>query len=308
MNIHQSQRLDAADTIFLSNQLEQRRLQALDKHYPELKGRLLVPIGRNYHPGVEIISYEMYDMVGIAKIIANYATDFRKVDIRASEHFGKVKTLGDSTEHSYLDLDRSSLAGKPVLGRRVEAARRAILLAEDSIIAFGDEEHDLVGLLNHPNIPDESAIDIGGSVTEWENKTAEQIVDDLMLGENTVMSQSSYVEVATDLVLPPTSYTIADGKKMPYSEKTALEWYRGKSQTVRNVTKWHHLETAGDGGSKRAMFYRADPGYLEHPVSVEFRAPLGPEQSGGVIKQIYDSRVGGVHVFYPLSALYLDGI
>lgn len=304
----ESERYDAADTIFFERELAQKKATAYEKKYPELKGRTIVPTVFDYDSAVEQVGYEMYDLVGIARVIENYATDFRRVDTNASEHFARIKGFGASVGMSFQDIRRARLAGKPLEQRKFNAARRAILLADDQAIAFGNALLNFQGILNHPNIPIISAIDVGSGVTEWENKTAEQILADMSLGVTTIETQSNHVEAPNALVLPPSKYAIASLKVMAGTDTTVVTHFLRNQDKIRSVESWGHLDAAGAGGTARALFYKRDPDYVEHPVPQDFETPVPPQWKGGEMETLFHARFGGVIVRYPLSAVYMDNL
>jgi hypothetical protein len=108
--------------------------------------------------------------VGTPKVVTNYATGFPRADVTGVEFTAKVKSIGDSFGYSVMDIRRARLGRKPLSERKANAARKGILEKDDRIIAFGEADHGLVGLLNHPNIPITSATDIGSGVTAWASK------------------------------------------------------------------------------------------------------------------------------------------
>lgn len=303
-----SQRYDEADTVFFDRELTQKKAIAYEKKYPELKGRLVVPANFDYDPAVETIIYEMYDLVGAAQLVENYATDFRRVDTSTGEFSAKVKAFGASVGMTFQDIRRARMANKPLEQRKFNAARRAILLADDQAIALGNTQLGFTGVLNHPNVPEVSAVDIGGGVTQWENKTGEQIVADLSLGLSTILTQSNGVEQPNAVVLPPTSYSVAALKTLTNTSVTALQHFLKNQQSITSIESWAQLEAAGTSSSKRALFYKRDPDYLEHPVPQDFETPVPPQWKGGEMETLFHSRFGGVIIRYPLAFLYMDHI
>lgn len=309
-------RADAADTMFVERELLQKKAQAYEKKYPQLKGRLFVPLGTNYDPAVEIIVYEMYDQVGMAKVITNYANDFPRAEVSGIEYPAKVKSLGDSFGYSVMDVRRARMAGRPLESRKSNAARRAMLEKEEVITALGDADHKLVGLLNNENVPTITAVDIdvtGAVVTEWAHKTAAQILVDLNLFESTIQTNTKGTESPDTLLLPPGELTRIRQMRLDDSDMTVLEWFLSKSQSIRNVDSWHFLDTAGLKADEvtacqRAMAYRRDIDYVEHPLPQDFEYPVPLALKGMEYEQICHERTGGVIMRYPLGSLYMDGI
>lgn len=311
MGTESTDRWDDADTIFFARELEQVKAKAYEKRYQELEGRNIVPPVFDYDPAVETITYESYESIGVAALIENYATDFRRVDTKSKQESHKVKSFGDSVGWTFQDIRRARMAGKPLEARKVNAARRAILLVDDKVIAFGDTALNFTGVLNHPNVPIISAIDIdptGAVVTAWALKTGAQLLADLMLGQSTVHTQSSGVEQPDTLVLPPSCYALAAMLTIGQTDTTILEHFLKNQKFIRNVISWFPLETAGAGGTKRALFYKRDPDYLEHPIPQDFETPVPPQWKGGELETLFHARFGGVIIRFPLAMLYMDGL
>lgn len=304
----ESIRLDAADTVFFTGDLEAKRAAAVERHYPELKGRKFVPVGTNYDPGCETISYDMFDHVGVAKIVANYATDFPRVNVSSGRFPAPVKSLGDSFGYSIMDIRRARMAGVALEQRNANAAFKVIMEADDRIIALGDAGTGLVGMLNHANVPIVAVIPgVGGNT--WALKTAAEILRDLNFMETSIGTNTQQREQPDTILLPPAEYTRAAQTPMfagqPWS---IIDFFLSKSQGIRNIDSWAYLTTAGAGGVQRAMAYKRDADYIEHPVPQDFEYPTPPQLKGMEIEQICHSRVGGVINRFPLACVYMDGL
>ena len=77
--------LDANESAFFQRELEYVKSNTYDVKYPELKARRLFPLNPEVDPGATKITYQQYDQTGIAKIIANYADDLPRADIKGKE-------------------------------------------------------------------------------------------------------------------------------------------------------------------------------------------------------------------------------
>ena len=73
--IQSTGRLDANESIFFARELEYVKSKAYDVKYPANNALALFPVSTEADAGADYISYESYDMIGMAKIIANYADD-----------------------------------------------------------------------------------------------------------------------------------------------------------------------------------------------------------------------------------------
>ena len=83
-------RKDAGDTIFVAKELESVKAKTYDQKFANLNALKLFDMSSEVDPGADTISYQSLGAVGMAKTIANYATDFARVDVMAEEHIAKV--------------------------------------------------------------------------------------------------------------------------------------------------------------------------------------------------------------------------
>ena len=88
--------LDSAQTIFFARELEAKKAQTYDVIRAPLKAFELIPVSTEAGPGAEAIVYEQYDSTGIAKIIANYADDLPRAEVKGQEFTARVKSVGNS--------------------------------------------------------------------------------------------------------------------------------------------------------------------------------------------------------------------
>src|SRR5690606_3742705 len=146
--------LDANESVFFARELEFVKSRSYDKKYAELKARLLIPVSSEAEAWADAIVYESYDQVGAAKLIAGYADDLARADVKGQEHINPVKSLGCSYGYNIMEIRKSQARGKSLEQRKANAAKRAILQKENSLAFLGDSATGLNGFLNHPNVPD----------------------------------------------------------------------------------------------------------------------------------------------------------
>lgn len=302
--------MDADESIFFSRQLEHVKSKSYDVKYADLKARKLIPVSSDAGPGAETIKYEQYDQVGVAKILASYADDLPRADVKGKEFVGVIRGLASSYGYSLQEIRAAKFAGKPLEQRKANAAKRAILQKENSIAFFGDSNHNLRGLINHPNISSTTvAADGTGATTTFSTKTPAQIVRDLHKVVNFVVENTKGVEIPNTLLLPLTQYNYIASTPWSTSNdgKTILQHFLETSQYVKNVDWINELKGAGAGGTDRMLTYRRDPDALTLEIPQDFEQ-LDVEQRNLEFIVPCHSRIGGVLVYYPLSIAYVDGI
>ena len=239
--------LDADQTMFFQRELEHIKSRTYDIRYAELKARSLIPVSGEAGPGAESITYYQYDMVGVAKIIANYATDLPRADVRGKKFTSPVESLGASYGYSVQDIRAAAKAGKPLEQRKANAARRSIEQQINTIALFGNADHNLPGFLNNENVPVASvAADGTGSSTEWSTKTPDQVVRDMNALANGIVSTTKGAEVPTTLLLPLSQFTyIASTRMGDGSDTTILKFFLENSPFIREVDWVNELDEIG---------------------------------------------------------------
>lgn len=309
--------LDADESVFFARELEYVKSRSYDKKYAQLKARLLIPVSNEADAWADAIVYESYDMVGMAKMINGYSDDLPRADVKGQEFINPVKSLASSYGYSVMEIRKSQARGKSLEQRKANAAKRAILQLENTLAFLGDTKTGLSGFLNNANVPDVTVPNDGtGTVTEWlasdditALKTPAQILRDMHAIANAVVNQSLGVEQPDTLLLPRSLYLHVASTPWSTSNdgRTILEIFLQQSQFIRSVDWLNELETAGDGGSKRAMAYRRDPEAVTMEIPQDFEQ-FDPQARNLEFVVPCHSRFGGVLFYYPLSACYADDL
>ena len=148
-------KLDADESIFFQRELETVRNTVYEVMYPELPmaSGTIFPISTEGDPADEIISYEMFDVHGMAKVIANYADDLPMVGVSGKKFSANVRSLGDAYSYNVMDIKKAAKTGKNLPTLKAVAARKGIDLKVDALGWYGSDDDGLIGVFNHPNIP-----------------------------------------------------------------------------------------------------------------------------------------------------------
>lgn len=301
-------KLDANEQLFFSRQLEFIEKATYDIRYPGLKARELIPVSFEVPEGAKNITYRQYDMVGMAKIVANYATDFPRVTVKGKEFTSPVKRLGDSYEYSEDDIKAAMLANIDLDGMEAAAAKRGILQKENSIAWNGDADTNLPGFLSNSNIPEAAAAATGaGGLTTWASKTPDQIVDDVSDMIGSIGTATNGVEAANTVIFPQNRWNLISTRRIPDTNMTILAYLK---QVHPEITLWtwiNELNTAGVGNVAEMCAYNRDPMFLKLHIPLDF-TQYEPQVEGLNYKIPCSSKTGGTIVYYPLSATLVYGI
>lgn len=302
-------KLDSNEQIFFERELTTIKARSYDVLYPELKARQLFPVSYDANTGDGTIVYEQYDQVGFAKVIANYAKDFARADIKGKEFSSIIRSLGSSYGYSIQDIRAAAKTGKPLQQRKANAAKRAIMQLENTISLFGDKENDIPGFLSNPNIPIGAVINDGlANSTLWKDKTPDQIIRDLNQLVSDIVLNSKGVEQPNVVLLPIKQYNvIASTPRSSTSDTTILSFFKAVNPLIQSVEWLIELAGVGPGGEDMMLAYNRNPDKLTLEIPQEFEQ-FPAEQEGMEFVVDCHERIGGVIIYYPLAANKLFGI
>jgi len=309
------EKLDANEQIYFGQQLTKIKSTTYRVKFPELKARRLFPISLDGGKGTKIIGYEMYEEVGFAKVVSNYATDFPRVDIRGKEHFAKVRSLGDSYGYNIQEIREAEQAKKDLQGSRASSAKRAIYQLENKIAFFGDPSHNIVGFLTNVNISTATVENDGdGDATAWTTKTSDQIIRDISDCLEAPSSNTNDVESATNtLLLPSAQYKLIKNKRCSTNSDISIYKYIMNGYEEEGI-KLSIIKVPQLASSKNDFFdsdimvaYERNPDKVTMEVPVDFEQ-FPPTQEGQEYVIDCHERFGGILMPYPLSAANYDGI
>jgi hypothetical protein len=304
-----SQNLDSAQTMFFARELEAKKAATYDVIRAPLKAFELIPVSTEAGPGAETISYEQYDITGIAKIIANYADDLPRADVKGKEFFAPVKSIGNSYGYSLQEIRAAAQGnGKPLQQRKANAAAEAQRKKWNDIAFFGDAATGIPGWLTNTNVPASPVVDGASEDTEWDTKTPREILKDLNDAVNGIIDLTNGAEEPNTVVMPIAQHTLIATTPMDTgTDTTILEYFLRNSPTVTAVERANELKGAFPGGTDGFIAYDRSPDKLTLEMPQMFEQ-LPVQERGLEFVVPCHSRIGGVIIYYPLSMVFKRGI
>jgi hypothetical protein len=300
-------RLDAGETATITRQLLYIKAKTYDVKYPMFKARDFIPVSHDVLSGAETWAYWQWDMYGMAKVIANYATDFPRADVVKKEFQQAVKSLGASYSYTVQDMRRVAFmtpqGGGQLDVKRAAAARRSVEAAIDNIAAVGNLDAGFSGFVNNANVP-VFALPTG----TWSTATALQIIGDLNAVVQKVIDQSNQVEIPDTMLFPTAEFQIIT--QTPFStlaDRTVASWFLINNPYIQDLDQWVALKNQNAGlTGGRIICYRRDPEVVTLEIPQEFEQ-FQPQIEGMEYNVPCHARIGGVAWYYPLAAVYADG-
>lgn len=311
--------LDANETVFFARQLEHIKARTYDIVYPELKATRLIPVSGEAGAGAETITYQQFDQVGLMKIIANYADDLPRSDIKGKEFTTPVRSLGGSYGYSIQEIRAAQMANRNIAQRKANAVRQANDQAVNRIawLARTDDSVNggLQGLIYNPNVTS-ATVQVGAvsAKTKWAEKNPDEIVKDLMDLIDDVKVLTKGVEVPDTILVPIAEYGILSGTRMAAGTDTTILEFFQKNRPGIVVEELDELagvdpipSTLGAGPTDIAVAYKRSPDKLTLEIPQPFEQFPAQERGLEFIIPAH-SRCGGVIVYYPLSVNIIEGI
>jgi hypothetical protein len=309
-NSRHPMKLDQGEQAFFKRELEYVKVQSYDTKQKQLKGLSIIPISTEAGNGVTEIIYRRYTAVGYAKIIADYAHDFPRVDIYGEEVAAKVKGIGDSYGYNIKEIRMSQTSGKRLDQRRALAARRANDEKVNKISLVGDISAGLYGVLNFPGITEYTVpADGTGSSKLWSAKTVDLILRDINGLVNAVVVTTNGIEQPETLLLPLTQYNYISTTRLSSSasDTTIKEFILKTSPYIKRIDYLIELNGFGAGGTQRMMVGCFDNQHITLEIPQPFEQ-FDADQEGMEFVIPCHSETAGVLIYYPLAFAFADGI
>ena len=300
--------LDAAEQVFFGEQLALIKGRTYDVQHKALKALTLLPVSTEQDPGAEHITWRSFDKVGVAKLVADYANDYPRVDIGGEEHISPIKEIGASYGYSVKEIRRAQKAGVSLDAKKAEACRRAIDEKQDSIAWKGDAKGKLPGFFNHPGITEYVAANGAKGSKTWASKTDDEIVADFAGIITAAPESTNGIEQPDTVILPLSLYNKL--QNTPYGSsksKTIMSFIRESYPQITRIDWVQDLVSAGAGGTSRVMAYARDPLKVEVQIPQRFEQ-MTPQLTGKVYEIICSQATGGTLVYYPMSVVFCDGL
>lgn len=266
-------RLDAETSVFLARQLTHIRAQTLTVKKAPLNAFQVFPAQTDIPQGAETAVQYIYDGVGMAEIISNYADDLPRVDVVAQEQAVKVHDLGAAYGYNVQEVRNAQFAHVNLSAMRAQQAKRAIDVRLNKIAWKGDSKAGIVGFLDNPNITTVTLTADGtGSKTAIKTKTVEQMIRDMNAIIDAVPSATNQVENANTVLMAPVVYnTLAETRIPDSAGQTVLQFLKAVHPEVTRWMKVFELQGAGTDGSDMVVAGYFDPTYIkfENPTLFE---------------------------------------
>lgn len=300
--------LDASENLFLARELERIRPELYMVEYPELKGRMFLPIDNQSDPGMERVTYRVMRHNGQAKVIRDYSTDLPRVDVGLSEVSQGVVGIGDAYGYSVQEVRAAMRTGRPLDALKARAARDVMERLLEDLMLDGDSAEGIQGFFGLTSALTVSPL-AGAVGTTWDIKTPREKVRDLHALVNAIPDGSNEILRANAVILPTDVYRDAQETFMgDGASNNVLEQFIKESDSITSLDQIqtsYRLKTKSGTGAHRAMAYRKDPTFIQAVIPQEFEQ-FAPQPKGLETVVACHMRYGGIENRQPKAVAYMD--
>jgi hypothetical protein len=298
--VGQVRRLDAGETMFLTNQLKEMIKDFFNIEVPVPLALQILPVLNDGNPGAEVYPYAQYEFFGQAKTMTASARDIPMINGQGLEFDSKYLSNFIGFETTFQQLRAAALANVPISSQFAIAAKFAQDARLDEIASIGDSNYGKTGFINDATIPLIAAI-----TGTWSAATTAQIYADVAKLVNSIRIATHQIHKATDLLIDQTSWQYFQRAYAAGSDTTLAE-YIEKNLKVK-IEVWERLDLANAGGTgARIVAFEKNPMAMFIKNSVPFEV-FGPYEEGGTsyVTKTH-SRTAGFVAPYPYAAAYMD--
>lgn len=263
------------------------------------------------------MEYFSYEPVGFADIIANYASDLPRVDVKGTPHRAEIVGIGNSYGYNVQELRacrRNALLGtmKPLDAARAEAARRAYDIKINHLIWHGDEKTGIIGVLSSGNnIPVYTLTNGAGGKADWASKTADEIAADVAGMLNYIDTLTQGVEHPDSWAMPNDLYTSLNLRRIDGTGESVLSYIKNHTPQIVNWEVAGELSKSNTDynstGKNIGLLYTKDAEKMAHEVPLAFLQHAPQERNLEMVINC-EGRDAGMVIPYPLSACLVYGL
>jgi len=287
--------------LFFARQLEYIFDEVLRKHLPPLNGFRLFEVDTRIPEGAESYTKTMYEYVGEAGFVNDYAADAPSSDVNARQMSYRCDEISTKYGYSVQDIAGAQMNGMSLDSEKGLAARRMIDEKHNRILWYGDTKRGLYGVTNFPRTPRVPlAVKIDSSAS------AANIYAALQAFVDGVKNRTNQAERATRLILPTAEYNYIHGNNAgDGTDMTIAQKLLSNVKSLETIEEANELAPdANDSRNPltRRLIIADNPGIKTWRYAMPRPFTQRPAQERNLAFVIpCHSRSGGCYSEYPFS-------
>lgn len=283
------------------------------RRYPTYNYGAHVPVVTEGNQWAIGTTFFTVDTAGEAKFLSGAANDMPFNSATKDMQSKDFAMIGSGWEWNLEEVNQAALYGIELNSTKAMSATDKVERLLNTIAMVGTTEKNWTGFANNATV---SRADVTTPGTFWPAKTADQILLDIDEVLTRVRTNTSEVEWADTLRLPPVAFRTLATRRLGAGDGTitVLEYvrknnvYTAETNQPLDIAPLRELATASQDGGGRMVAYRKDPEVLRFHLPMP-RTVLQPRQKSimgfetGII-----ARTGGVEIRLPGAMAYADEV
>lgn len=264
------------------------------------------------------VAYGMTGGAGASPVTAGGADAIPTIQANVDKGVYKAHTFAAALRVMFQDMQRSNFIGRSLDQLLQDGVRLAYDKHMDQNVYVGIEEYGTTGLVNNADAV-RTTVDTnaGNTSTEWEDKTADEILADINAALIATWAAAEYDRSAlpNHILVPYEQYNLLLTTKVdPLASETIMDYVLRNNVAAKEGTGLFIGATAyckgtGYTGTDRMVVYVNH----ERFVNVDELVPLSRIMSAPNVAHVcydtaYMANISEVQVFYPTTLTYWDGI
>lgn len=285
---------------FFDQDLRSIRRELLEDTRAPLNGFSLIPQATDVSPYATSYEHRMYEGIGVAKFISDYAEDLPNVDISARAELFNVRDLGAAYKYSIREIEASAALSTGLDRKKAKAARDAIEQAMNRVMFFGSAEEQLFGWVNYPYIPRRVvSFAFDASAASADVLAEMHALPDGVFLQTQTSRRPDVLAVATSIYnyVKSTPWSLSTNGA---TDKTILKQFLETNHFIKEVIPVHELEGAGPNGEHLMIAYTKDETVFSHKLVEAFTQRAPQEINLAIITNCY-GKTGGIAADKPLE-------
>lgn len=297
---------DASENIFLRRELEHVRANTYKIEYPDMMGRVLVPIDHSVGTGQEIFTFNTLQSFGTSRVGGGYSDHAPRVDVKISDESQRIIPIVNAYGYSFQEVRNSIEAGRSLPQLRAQTARDVMEQDINQLLLIGSTIESISGLFTLSGTTTHTFANGTLGSPLWSLKTSLEKLIDLHAMGNQIVEDTKQVERPDTLVLPLTAFNHINQTVMGDGNgKTIMAQFLENDVNIKNVEASFELEGNANWGAsaRRMVAYKKDATKLQGVIPQEFEQ-FAPQAQGFETIVNCHARYGGIELSKPKSVCY----
>ena len=294
------------DSMLLEEDLEAINDVLYEPKEEELIARTFLDIYDDIPVGAENYSYDQYTRHGSAKRTPTGADNVPLVDNVKKRQTQKIISIETGFKIEKQELRAARDEGRDIDTSGAETARRTVAEDENDLVFLGDPSLGVEGYINADDINTyDVPQDEDEDGTEWENKTGEEIIDDVREARAKVNEQDGYN--ADTLILPPKQYQALSKPYNNYNSETIMT-YLQEQGWFDDILDISMLKEAAPGDEDCGLVLDTEPSNMQLGLAIDMEREEPYRLENGAYKVRVEERTCGLILRRPAAVCRFDGI